>query len=68
MSQVKPCEDVAHIHDRQSPVLTAEQGLEWLRLDGPGKAMLEQFPPAGSYLVKISPRESIMSAEMRRAL
>jgi hypothetical protein len=30
--------------------------------------MLQTPPPAGAYQVKVSPRESIMSAEMRRAL
>jgi putative SOS response-associated peptidase YedK len=60
--------DVAPIHDRCPPVLTIEQGMDWLRLDGPGKAMLEALPPPGTFTVKISPRESLMSAEMRRAI
>jgi hypothetical protein len=42
--------------------------MEWLRLDGPGKAPFYDLPPAGTYTVKVSPREQIMSAEMRRAL
>lgn len=62
------CPDVEPIHDRTPAVLTAEQGMEWLRLDGPGKSLLEDLPPAGSYTLTVSPRESIMSAEMRRAL
>jgi putative SOS response-associated peptidase YedK len=60
--------DVAAIHDRSPPVLTLDQGLEWLRLDGPGKAPLYDLVPAGSFRVRHSPREQIMSAEMRRTL
>ena len=59
--------DTAPIHERAPPVLTLEQGLEWLRLDGPGKTMLAP-PPPGTFTVKLSPREAIMSAAMRRAL
>lgn len=60
--------DVAPIHDRTPPVLTLEQGLQWLDLDGPGKAPLFDLPPPGTYDVQVRMRESIMSAEMRRSL
>jgi putative SOS response-associated peptidase YedK len=60
--------DIAPFQDRAPPVLTLEQGMEWLRLDGPGKAAFFDLPPAGAYAVKLSPREQIMSAAMRRAL
>ena len=48
--------DVAPIHDRQPPVLTLEQGLEWLRLDGPGKAPLKAPAPQGTFQVAERPR------------
>lgn len=60
--------DIEPIHDRTPPVLTLEQGMEWLRLDGPGKAPFYGLPPAGTFTVKVSPREQIMSAEMRKSL
>jgi hypothetical protein len=44
------------------------QGLDWLRLDGPGKAGLTTDTPAGTYRLAERPRESLMSPEMRRAL
>lgn len=52
-----PGPDVARIHTRQARVLTAEQGLEWLRLDGPGKAMLEDPGNAGALVLTPRPRE-----------
>lgn len=59
--------DVAAVHDRAPPVLTLEDGLRWLDLEGPGKAMLE--PPAeGTLTVKESPREAVLSPLMRRML
>jgi len=60
--------DVAHIHDRQPVVLTLEQGLEWLKLDGPGKAGLITDTPGGSYQVDERPRASVISRELRLAL
>ncbi|WP_091741073.1 SOS response-associated peptidase [Phenylobacterium immobile] len=60
--------DVTSIHDRCPAVLTIAQGMEWLGLDGPGKSALEQPAPPGTFTVKLSPRESLMSAEMRRAI
>jgi len=60
--------DVAAIHDRQPVVLTLEQGLEWLDPDGPGKGGLVTDTPAGTYLVKESPRANIISRELRLAL
>lgn len=35
-----PGEDIRPYHHRQPVILTAEQAGEWLRLDGPGKALL----------------------------
>lgn len=65
----RPCPpDIEPIHDRTPPVLTLEQGMEWLRLDGPGKAPFYDLPPLGTYSVKVSPLDRIMSAEMRRLL
>jgi putative SOS response-associated peptidase YedK len=58
--------DLARVHDRQPVVLTLAQGLDWLRLDGPGKAVPET--PAGTYRLAQRPRESIMTPEMRKAL
>lgn len=60
--------DVAPIHDRQPAILTLEQGLQWLDLDGPGKAMLHDLPPAGAFTVVERPRDSVMTPEMRRSL
>lgn len=60
--------DVEPIHNRTPVILTLEQGLEWLDLNGSGKAAFTEPPPLGSYTVKVSPREQIMSAAMRRAL
>jgi putative SOS response-associated peptidase YedK len=60
--------DMAPIHDRQPPLMTLDQGLQWLRLDGPGKAPLHELPTAGEFTVQRRPRESLMSAAMRRAL
>lgn len=63
-----PGADIAAVHDRQPVVLTLAQGLDWLRLDGPGKAGLATEAPAGTYRLAERPRESVMSPEMRRAL
>jgi putative SOS response-associated peptidase YedK len=64
-----PCSpDVAPIHDRTPVILTLEQGLEWLDLNGGGKAPFAELPPQGAYTVTVSPRERIISAAMRRAL
>lgn len=63
-----PGEDVRAVHDRQPAVMTLEQGMEWLRLDGPGKAGLVTETPPGAYKLTERPRESVMSPEMRRAL
>jgi len=45
------------LHTRQARVLTLEEGLEWLRLDGPGKAMLEEPETAGGFTLSERPRE-----------
>lgn len=63
-----PGPDLAPLHDRQPVVLTLAQGLDWLRLDGSGKAGLAVDTPAGTWRLTERPRESIMSAEMRKAL
>lgn len=63
-----PGPDIAPVHDRQPVVLTLAQGLDWLRLDGPGKAGLTTHTPAGTYRLAERPRDSVMSPEMRRAL
>lgn len=55
--------DVAAIHDRQPPVLTLDQGLEWLRLDGPGRALLETPPAPGTYTLAERPRELEVEVE-----
>ena len=60
--------DMAAIHDRGPPVLTLDEGMAWLDLDGPGKAAFETPPPAGTFDVQIRPREQLMSPEMRRLL
>lgn len=61
--------DVAPIHDRTPPVLTLEQAMQWLRLDGPGKAPLATPPPAGAFTLTVRPRDAVaLSPEMRRAL
>lgn len=44
-----PGSDVAPLHDRQPAVLTLEQGMEWLRLDRPGKAVLVTATPLHTY-------------------
>lgn len=63
-----PGPDVGAVHDRQPAVMTLDQGLEWLRLDGPGKAGLVTETPAGTYALTERPRDSAMSREMRKAL
>lgn len=45
------------LHERQARVLTLAEGMEWLRLDGPGKALLEDPGPAGSLVFTERPRE-----------
>jgi putative SOS response-associated peptidase YedK len=45
------------LHHRQARVLTLEQGLEWLRLDGPGKALLEEPETEGGFVLTERPRE-----------
>jgi putative SOS response-associated peptidase YedK len=63
------CPDVAPICDDSPAILTLEQGMQWLDLQGPGKAAFADPPPAGTYEVRLAPREAqIMSREMRRAL
>lgn len=62
------CDDVAPIHDRTPAILTLEQGLQWLDLEGPGKAAFDCQPPAGTYTLTHAPREAVMSREMRRAI
>jgi putative SOS response-associated peptidase YedK len=59
------CPDVEPIHDRTPVLMTAEQGLQWLDLDGPGKAAFEP-PCLGTYTLTEAPRESLLSPEMRR--
>lgn len=63
-----PGPDVGAVHDRQPAVLTLQQGLEWLRLDGPGKDGLVTETPAGTYQLTERPRDAPMSPEMRKAL
>lgn len=63
-----PGPDVAAVHDRQPAVLTLEEGLAWLDLDGPGKAGLVTETPAGTYRLEEKPRDAVMGREMRRAL
>lgn len=60
--------DIAERQDSQPAVLTLAQGLEWLKLDGPGKAGLVTETPAGTYELTEAPRDAVMSREMRRAL
>jgi putative SOS response-associated peptidase YedK len=63
-----PGPDVAKAHDRQPVLMTLEQGLTWLDLDGPGKSALVTETPAGTYQLTERPRDLSMSAEMRKAL
>jgi len=60
--------DLAAIQPTEPAVLTLEQGLAWLKLDGPGKAALSAPSPAGTYELNEQPRDIVMSREMRRAL
>ena len=48
--------DMARIHTRQPAVLTAAQGMAWLGLDGPGKALLAPSP-AGALDLAERPRD-----------
>ena len=52
-----PGPDVAAAHDRQPAVLTFAQGMDWLRLDGPGKAGLVTETPPGTYRLTERARE-----------
>lgn len=56
------------IDDRTPTILTLEQGLDWLDLDGAGKGAFAGLLPPEPYTVTVSPREQIISAAMRRAL
>lgn len=47
------------LHHRQARVLTLAQGLEWLNLDGPGKAMLDDPEPLGGVVLAQRPREAL---------
>lgn len=60
--------DLQPLQDRAPAVLTLDQGLEWLDLDGPGKAALATPAPGGTYTPTHAPRDAIMSAEMRRLI
>lgn len=60
--------DLAAIQPTEPVVLTLEEGLAWLKLDGPGKAALAAPAPAGTYELTEQPRDVVMSREMRRAL
>lgn len=53
-----PGPDVGAVHDRQPALLTVEQGMAWLGLDGPGKAALVTETPAGTYRLMERPREA----------
>lgn len=46
------------LHHRQARLLTLQQGLQWLDLNGPGKAPLMAPPPAGSVVITPRPREA----------
>jgi putative SOS response-associated peptidase YedK len=52
-----PGPEVGAVHDRQPAVLTLAEGMEWLRLDGPGKALLVTETPAGTYALTERARE-----------
>ncbi len=60
--------DLAPLQASEPVVLTLAQGLDWLRLDGPGKAGLAIPSPAGDYSLTEQPLDLVMSREMRRAL
>lgn len=60
--------DLRPLQDRAPAVLTLDQGLEWLDLEGPGKAALAAPAPAGAYAATHAPRDAIMSAELRRLI
>lgn len=45
------------LHARQAGVLTFDQGMEWLQLDGPGKAILSDPEPIGGFVLTPRPRE-----------
>ena len=60
------CEDVRPIHDRTPTVLTADQGMQWLDLEGTGKMAFADPAPIGSYALRHIPRDQVMSAELRR--
>ncbi|MFD3264019.1 SOS response-associated peptidase family protein [Phenylobacterium ferrooxidans] len=45
------------LHSRQTRVLTLQQGMDWLKLDGGGKALLEDPEPHGDFVLKPRPRE-----------
>ena len=44
------------LHTRQARVLTFEQGMDWLRLDGPGKALLHDPETPGGFTLTERPR------------
>lgn len=46
------------LHTRQARVLTLEEGMEWLRLDGAGHKPLIDPPPAGTFTLTEKPREA----------
>lgn len=60
--------DLAGLQETQPAVLTLAEGLDWLKLDGPGKAGLVTETPAGTYDLNEQPREQVMSRELRRSL
>ncbi|MFD3263029.1 SOS response-associated peptidase family protein [Phenylobacterium ferrooxidans] len=60
--------DLAGLQDSEPAVLTLAQGLDWLKLDGPGKAGLVTQTPAGTYNLEEAPRDAVMSRELRRSL
>ncbi|QUD88817.1 SOS response-associated peptidase [Phenylobacterium montanum] len=51
-----PGPEVAAVHDRQPAVLNFEEGLEWLKLDGPGKAALVTETAPGDYDLRVRDR------------
>jgi len=56
---------LSNSHDRQPAVMTLAEGLEWLRLDGPGKAALVTVTPPGTYMLSERRREMDFEPEER---
>ena len=57
LATCEPGEDVKPYHHRQPVILSAEQAADWLRLDGPGRELLQPSHPGSLNFVAEAPSQ-----------